>query len=61
MPKEGQVSFTLRVDVEKWALFAAISALKRTTAIGMVRNYIDQVLEENKALINLEELKKKER
>jgi hypothetical protein len=58
MPKEEQIGFTLRINAGKWALFTAIAALKRTSAVAMIRDYIDQTLEENKALINVEELEK---
>ena len=56
--KEKQIGFTLRVDADKWALFTAISALKRTTAVDMLRAYIDGCIEQNKTLINIDEFTK---
>ena len=56
--KEKQVGFTLRIDADKWALFTAITALKRTTAVDTLRAYIDECIEQNKSLINIDEFTK---
>ena len=56
--KEKQIGFTLRIDADKWALFTAISALKRTSAVDMLRTYIDECIEQNKTLINIDEFTK---
>ena len=56
--KEKQIGFTLRIDADKWVLFTAISALKRTTAVDMLRAYIDGCIEQNKTLINIDEFTK---
>ena len=56
--KENQITFTLRIDEEKWTLFTAINALKRTTAVDALRAFIDEYIEQNKALINIDEFTK---
>ena len=52
--KEKQIGFTLRINEDKWTLFTAIAALKRTTAVDTLRSYIDEYIEKNKALINID-------
>ena len=56
--KENQIGFTLRIDADKWALFTAIAALKRTSAVDMLRVYIEHCIEQNKTLINIDEFTK---
>jgi hypothetical protein len=58
MAKEKQVGFTLRVDEDKWAIFTAIAALKRTTAVEMLRDFIGEVNAKNENLINVKELER---
>ena len=56
--KDNQIGFTLRIDADKWTLFTAIAALRRTTAVGALRAYIDEYIEQNKNLINIDEFTK---
>ena len=56
--KEKQIHFTMRINEDKWTLFTAIAALKRTTAVDTLRAFIDEYIEQNKALINIDEFTK---
>ena len=56
--KDNQIGFTLRIDADKWTLFTAIAALKRTTAVDTLRTFIDEYIEQNKTLINIDEFTK---
>jgi hypothetical protein len=56
-----QVSFSLRVEADQWALFTAIATLKKTSAVELLRKYVDGYVEEHKSLINLEELAKSQK
>ena len=56
--KDKQIGFTMRINEDKWTLFTGITALKRTTAVDTLRAFIDEYIEQNKALINIDEFTK---
>lgn len=53
---KNQINFSLRMDADQWALFTAIATLKKTSAVDLLRGFVDGYVEENKGLINLEAL-----
>lgn len=51
-------TITFRLPAETNAIFSALCALKGVTAASILRERIDEFIEENKGLLNLDALKK---
>lgn len=50
-------AFTMRVDADEYAAFAAICALKRSSVTDVLRGFISSYVDEHKELLNLDALK----
>lgn len=51
--KNKMVTYSLRVDRERWALFCAIAALRDTDAVDVLRELIDSYIREHGAVLSV--------
>lgn len=45
--KDEMITYSLRVNRDRWALFSAIAALKNTSVLDLLRDMIDGYIQDN--------------